>query len=54
MNLVSSMIACITADGDRFGFAVALSGDASRFVIGAPFNRASSADSGRVMVFQVS
>jgi hypothetical protein len=43
----------ISADGDRFGFVVALSGDATRFVVGAPFSRAASSDAGRVQVYEV-
>ena len=41
------------ADGDSFGFSVALSGDGTRFAAGAPYNRAAGSDTGRVRVFEL-
>jgi len=41
------------ADGDNFGFAVAISGDGSRFAAGAPFSRAAFNDGGQVQSFDL-
>jgi len=41
------------ADGDSFGFSIALSGDGARFAAGAPYNRAAGSDTGRVQVFEL-
>lgn len=41
------------ADGDNFGFSVAISGDGSRFAAGAPYNRAAHSDGGQVQAFDL-
>jgi hypothetical protein len=39
------------APGDQFGFDVSISGDGRRFAVGAPFNRGSGLERGRVYVY---
>lgn len=41
------------AAGDQFGFSVTISGDGTRFAAGAPFNRGSASNAGRVQVFEI-
>jgi hypothetical protein len=41
------------APGDQFGFDVSISGDGRRFAVGAPLNRGSGVERGRVYVYAV-